>query len=117
MALLVYNTLSRKKEEFLPLEQGKVRMYVCGLTVQERPHIGHMRAAIVADLIQRWLEYKRFEVTQIQNITDVDDKVIEKAKKENRDYRQIAEETLADARDFVSTIEAHLRSAGYLAAV
>ncbi len=92
MALSVYSTLSGEKQEFIPLEEGKVRMYVCGLTVQERPHIGHMRAAMVADLIQRWLEHKGFEVIQIQNITDVDDKVIEKALREKRDYREIADE-------------------------
>lgn len=85
----LYNTLTGKKEEFHPLVKGKVGMYVCGMTVQDRPHIGHMRAYITADVIKRYLEYSGYDVTLIQNFTDIDDKVIEKAKEKGEDFRRI----------------------------
>lgn len=87
----IFNTLSGKKESFTPLEKGKVRFYLCGMTVQDRPHLGHMRAYIVGDVIRRYLEYKGYEVELIQNFTDIDDKVIEKARAESTDYRILAE--------------------------
>lgn len=91
MSLRIYNTLTRRKEKFSPLIPGKVRMYVCGMTVQDTPHIGHMRAYITSDVIKRWLTYRGLKVRHIQNFTDVDDKVIEKSKLEGIDYREIAE--------------------------
>ncbi len=75
----VYNTLTRKKEEFNPLEDGKVKMYVCGPTVYDNIHIGNTRPMIVFDLFRRYLEYKGYEVTFVQNYTDIDDKIIERA--------------------------------------
>jgi cysteinyl-tRNA synthetase len=92
MGIRVYNTLSGMKEEFTPLINGQVGIYFCGMTVQERPHIGHMRACMVFDVFRRYFEHKGFEVTLIQNITDVDDKVIEKARKRGTDYRIVAQE-------------------------
>ena len=92
MGINIHNTLTGKKEEFHPLREGKVGIYVCGMTVQEKPHIGHMRAGVVADVIRRYFEYKGFQVNLIQNFTDIDDRVIEKGKKEGRDYREIAGE-------------------------
>ncbi|MCK4585628.1 cysteine--tRNA ligase, partial [candidate division WOR-3 bacterium] len=86
----IYNTLTRKKEEFKPLEEGKVKMYVCGLTVQDRPHIGHIRASITADILKRYFEYSGFDVTLITNFTDIDDKLIEKEKETGEDFRSIA---------------------------
>ena len=77
----IYNSLSRKKEDFLPLEEGKVGMYVCGPTVYDAPHIGHARSAYIFDVIRRYLEYKNYKVKFVRNVTDVDDKIIEKAKK------------------------------------
>ncbi len=76
----IYNSLTRKKEEFVPLKKNKVGMYVCGPTVYDEPHIGHARSAYIFDVIRRYLEYKKFKVTFVRNVTDVDDKIIAKAK-------------------------------------
>ncbi|MBP1919160.1 cysteine--tRNA ligase [Youngiibacter multivorans] len=75
----VYNTLTRKKEEFVPIEEGKVRMYVCGPTVYNLFHIGNARTFIIFDTIRKYLEYRGFEVKFVQNFTDIDDKMIRKA--------------------------------------
>ena len=83
MALKIYNTLSRTKEEFQPLEPGKVRMYVCGPTVYDRAHIGHAMSAIVFDIIRRYLEYSGYEVRFVMNYTDVDDKIIAKRSRDS----------------------------------
>jgi len=86
----LYNTLTGKKETFKPLKKGKVGMYVCGLTVQDRPHIGHIRAAITGDIIKRYFEYSGYAVTLVTNFTDIDDKIIQKAKESGEDFRKIA---------------------------
>ncbi|MFA6320773.1 MAG: cysteine--tRNA ligase [Candidatus Omnitrophota bacterium] len=77
----IYNSLTRKKDDFLPLENGKIGMYVCGPTVYDEPHIGHARSAYIFDIIRRYFEYKNYEVKFVRNVTDVDDKIIDKAKK------------------------------------
>lgn len=82
MALEFYNTLTRRKEEFKPLEEGKVRMYTCGPTVYNYPHIGNYRAYIFEDQLKRYLEYRGYEVKQVMNLTDVDDKTIRGAREE-----------------------------------
>lgn len=96
----LYNTLTRKKEEFEPLEEGKVKIYVCGPTVYNYIHIGNARPYIIFDTIRRYMEYKGYEVTYVQNFTDVDDKIINKANEENTDMSVISnryiEETLKD---------------------
>ena len=79
----LYNTLTRKKEEFVPLEEGKVKMYVCGPTVYNYIHIGNARPYVVFDTVRRYFEYKGYKVTYVQNFTDVDDKIINKANEEN----------------------------------
>ncbi len=79
MSLMVYNTLSRKKEPFETLEPGRVRMYVCGLTVYDKAHVGHARSAVVFDVIRRYLEYRGYQVRHVMNYTDVEDKVIRRA--------------------------------------
>ena len=94
MALRIYDTLTREKRDFVPLEAGKVRMYVCGMTVQDKPHVGHMRSAIVNDTIRRYLTQLGYEVTYVKNFTDVDDKIIEKARDENVDYQVVAERNI-----------------------
>ena len=71
----VYNTLTRKKEEFETLEPGVVKMYVCGVTVYSDAHVGHAMSALVFDIIRRYLEYRGYEVKYVMNYTDVDDKV------------------------------------------
>ncbi len=91
MPLRIYNTLARKKEEFQPLKKGKVGMYVCGVTVYDFSHIGHARAAVVFDVIFRYLKYKGYEVTYVRNYTDVDDKIINKANGEGVDAKTVAE--------------------------
>ena len=83
MALRFFNTLTRTKEEFVPIEPGKVKMYTCGPTVYDFAHIGNFRAYIVVDLIKRYLRYKGYEVKHIMNITDVDDKTIAGSQSEN----------------------------------
>ena len=77
--LKLHNTLTREKQTFVPIEPGKVRMYVCGLTVQDVPHLGHARTFIAFDVIQRWLRVSGYDVTYVRNITDIDDKIIRKA--------------------------------------
>lgn len=79
MALRLYNTLTKKTEEFVPREPGKAAIYVCGPTVYDSSHLGHMRAAIVFDILRRYLDAKGFQVRHIQNITDVEDKIIARA--------------------------------------
>ncbi len=80
MALVVYNTLTGKKEEFIPLKDKEVNMYVCGVTLYDELHLGHARAAVIFDSIRRYLEYRGYRVNYITNFTDVDDKMIDRAK-------------------------------------
>ncbi len=89
--LKVYNTLTNKKEEFIPLEKNKVRMYVCGPTVYDKCHIGHARCYVAFDVIRRYLEYSGYEVKYVQNFTDVDDKIINRSKETGEDPFSIAE--------------------------
>jgi cysteinyl-tRNA synthetase len=77
----LFNTFTREKEKFIPIEQGKVRMYTCGLTVYDFGHIGNFRTFVFEDLLRRWLEYRGFKVTQVMNITDVDDRTVSAARK------------------------------------
>ena len=91
MTMKVFNTLTRKKEEFVPIEEGKVRMYVCGPTVYNNIHIGNARPMIVFDTVRRFLEYKGYEVNYVSNFTDVDDKIIKKAVEEGVSTQEISE--------------------------
>lgn len=86
----VFNTLSGKKEDFIPLVPGKVRIYVCGITAYDVCHLGHARSAIVFDIIKRYLKYRGFEVTHVRNITDIDDKIIARAAQEKKSTEEIA---------------------------
>jgi len=87
----LYNTLTRKKEEFVPLEEGKVKMYVCGPTVYNYFHVGNARPFIIFDTLRRYLEYKGYEVIYVQNFTDVDDKMINRAAEEGITIEELAE--------------------------
>ena len=80
----IFNTETKRKEEFVPLEPGKVRMYVCGPTVYNFIHIGNARPMIVFDTVRRYMEYKGYEVNYVSNFTDVDDKIIKKANRGGR---------------------------------
>jgi cysteinyl-tRNA synthetase len=86
--IFFFNTLTRKKEKFVPLEEGKVRIYTCGPTVYDYAHIGNFRTFVFQDLLRRWLEYRGFKVIQVMNITDVDDKTIRGARKRNIPLRE-----------------------------
>lgn len=92
----LYNTLSRQKEEFIPLEEGKVKMYSCGPTVYNYFHIGNARPFIVFDVLRRYLQYRGYEVTFVQNFTDVDDKIIQKANEEGVTPLEIADKYIAE---------------------
>ena len=94
----IYNTLSKKKEEFIPIEEGKVRMYVCGPTVYNLIHIGNARPMIVFDTVRRYMEHKGFEVNYVSNFTDVDDKIIKKAAEEGVDAAVISERYIEECK-------------------
>lgn len=87
----VYNTIKRQKEEFKTIEEGKVRMYVCGPTVYDYIHIGNARPLVFFDTVRRYLEYKGYEVKFVMNFTDIDDKIINRAIEEDVDYKEITE--------------------------
>lgn len=89
--MLLYNTLGRKKEEFVPVHPGKANMYVCGITAYDLCHIGHARSALVFDVLVRQLRHAGLEVRFVRNFTDVDDKIINRANKEGRDWREVAQ--------------------------
>jgi cysteinyl-tRNA synthetase len=86
----IYNTLTGKKEAFIPLVSGEVNMYVCGITAYDISHLGHARSAIVFDVVKRYLKYRGFRVQHVRNITDIDDKIIAKSLKEKRSTEEIA---------------------------
>ena len=92
----IYNTLTRKKEEFVPIEEGKVRMYVCGPTVYNFFHIGNARPFVVFDTMRKYLEYRGYKVKYVQNFTDVDDKIINRAKEEGVSAGEISEKYIEE---------------------
>ena len=94
----IFNTLSGRKEEFVPLEPGKVKMYVCGPTVYNFIHIGNARPMIVFDTVRRYLEYKGYDVNFVSNFTDVDDKIIKKAIEEGVDSAVISERYIEECK-------------------
>jgi cysteinyl-tRNA synthetase len=96
MALRVYNTMIKKKEELVPLQEGKIGMYACGVTVYDLCHIGHARSAVVFDVIYRYLQYKGYKVTYVRNFTDVDDKIIKRAQEEGVSTDEIATRYIAE---------------------
>lgn len=91
MSLRIYNTLSRELEEFSPLQPGRVRMYVCGMTVYDYCHLGHARSMIAFDVVQRWLKLSGFEVDYVRNITDIDDKIIRRAVENGESIRALTD--------------------------
>ncbi|HCB13384.1 MAG TPA: cysteine--tRNA ligase [Gammaproteobacteria bacterium] len=87
--LQIFNSLTRQKEEFQPIEPGKVRMYVCGMTVYDYCHVGHARVMVVFDIVLRWLRAKGYDVTYVRNITDIDDKIIRRAEENGEDFHAL----------------------------
>ena len=94
----IYNTLSKRKEEFVPLEEGKVKMYVCGPTVYNLIHIGNARPMIVFDTVRRYMEHKGYEVNYVSNFTDVDDKIIAKAIEEGTTAEEVSQRYIAECK-------------------
>jgi cysteinyl-tRNA synthetase len=101
MTLRIYNTLTRALEDFSPLEEGHVRMYLCGITVYDLCHVGHARCNIAWDVVQRWLKASGLRVTFVRNITDIDDKIIRRAVENGEGVRGLAERMTAEMyKDF-----------------
>ncbi len=94
----IFNTLTRRKEEFVPLKEGEVSIYVCGPTVYNLIHIGNARPMIVFDSLRRFLEYKGYKVNYVSNFTDVDDKIIKRAAEEGISATEVAEKYIAECK-------------------
>ncbi|MCB1956087.1 MAG: cysteine--tRNA ligase [Rhodocyclaceae bacterium] len=93
--LEIFNTLTRQKEPFRPIEPGKVRMYVCGMTVYDYCHLGHARVMVVFDMVARWLRASGLDLTYVRNITDIDDKIIRRAAENGESIRQLTDRFIA----------------------
>ena len=92
----IYNTLTRKKEDFQTIEPNTVRLYVCGVTVYNDAHVGHAMSALVFDIIRRYLEYRGYKVKHVMNFTDVDDKIINRANQLKEDPFKLAQRYIDD---------------------
>ncbi len=88
----LYDTATRAVHDFVPLEEGRAGIYVCGLTVQSEPHVGHVRSAVNFDVLRRWLTHRGHDVTFIRNVTDIDDKILTKAAEQGRPWFNLAYE-------------------------
>ncbi|KLN58764.1 cysteine--tRNA ligase [Variovorax paradoxus] len=104
MSLRIYNTLSRELEEFSPLQPGRVRMYVCGMTVYDLCHIGHARMMMAFDVVQRWLRASDYAVTYVRNITDIDDKIITRAVQRGITIRELTDEVIAAMHEDIGAL-------------
>jgi len=96
MSLTLYNTLTRRSEIFVPLRPGRVGMYVCGMTVYDLCHIGHARMMMAFDVVQRWLRASGYAVTYVRNITDIDDKIIQRAVERGIPIRTLTDAMVAE---------------------
>src|SRR2546428_5110568 len=96
MPLRIYNTLTRRKEEFVPLHGNRVSMFVCGITPQDSAHVGHAKTYVAFDVVARYLRHKGYAVFYLQNVTDMEDRIIEKMEKTGRDWRDIVEQHLKE---------------------
>jgi cysteinyl-tRNA synthetase len=104
MSLQVYNRYKGRKEEFQPVEEGKVGIYFCGMTVQDKPHMGHMLAFVAGDMIRRYLKFKGYDVKYVQNFTDVDDKIISKANDEGIEFTEVAQRNIDEYFKFAGEL-------------
>ena len=105
----IYNTLTRELEEFVPIEPGKAKIYACGPTVYNYIHIGNARPICVFDVLRRYLEYRGYEVSYVQNYTDVDDKIIKKANEEGVSASEISERYIAEYQKMQKDLMSALR--------
>ncbi len=105
--LQIFNSLTRQKEKFRPIDPGKVRMYVCGMTVYDHCHVGHARVMVVFDIVLRWLRAKGYDVTYVRNITDIDDKIIARAQENGEDVRNLTDR-------FINAMHTDLAALGIL---
>ncbi len=105
MGLLIYNSLSRQKEPFEPLNPPQVGMYVCGITAYDYAHIGHARSAVVFDVIYRYLRYRGYKVTYVRNFTDIDDKIINRAQETGEDPLRLAERFIKAFREDMASLK------------
>ena len=100
----IYNSLSFKKEEFKTIEENRVKMYVCGPTVYDSPHLGHAKSAVAFDIIHRYLKYKNYNVNLIINYTDIDDKIIKRANELNVDFRELSEKYIQEYEEIMKAL-------------
>ena len=115
----IYNTLTRRKEAFTPIEPGRVRMYVCGMTVYDYCHLGHARVMVAFDVITRYLRQRGYDVTYVRNITDIDDKILRRAEENEESIASLTERMIAamhedEARLFVLRPDAEPRATGHI---
>ncbi len=104
MGIKVFDTMENKKKAFVPLEGKTVKMYVCGPTVYDHAHIGHARSAVVFDVIRRWFEYRGYRVIYVRNYTDIDDKIIKRAKEEGISWKKVAEKYIASYEEDMNAL-------------
>ncbi|MBW1791952.1 MAG: class I tRNA ligase family protein, partial [Deltaproteobacteria bacterium] len=90
MAVTFYNTISRKKNPFIPINNNHINIYVCGITAYDYCHIGHARSTLVFDMIVRYLRFRGYDVTYVRNFTDIDDKIIKRAQEQNTTTEELA---------------------------
>jgi cysteinyl-tRNA synthetase len=100
----IYNSLTFQKEDFKPIRKNQVKIYWCGPTVYESPHLGHMKSAVTLDLIHRYFKFKGFDVRVIKNYTDIDDKIIKRSKELNQNYQEIAEKYIQEYEDMMNIL-------------
>src|SRR5438876_12148 len=99
MTVRIFNSLTKQKEEFVPLSDKTIRMYSCGVTVYDRCHIGHARSLYVFDVIRRYFEYRGYDIRFVRNITDVDDKIINRANELKKTSEQVADENIQSYKE------------------
>src|SRR5688572_10822692 len=106
MALRIYNSLTRRVEDFVPIEPGHARMYVCGMTIYDLCHMGHARMMMAFDVVYRWLQASGYKVTYVRNITDIEDKIIKRAVERGITIRALTDEMIAAMRQDLGAIGA-----------
>src|SRR5688572_5193403 len=104
MGLVLYNTRTRREEPFVPLVAGRISMYVCGITVYDRCHVGHARSLVFFDAMVRYLRWRGYEVEFVRNITDIDDKIINRARENGEDWKSLADRFIVEMHRDVAAL-------------